>query len=264
MATYRQVYTSFWQDDFILSLTPTEKYFYLYLMTNTKTSICGIYELPRPIAVIETGLAIGKINDLLTRFETVHHKIVCSKTTNEVCITNWMKYNDNQSPRVQTAIKTALESVKDRVLIQYLYSMEAISPARVTVSVNDNALVSDIVLVSKDVKEEKSKVEIQDQVFKGYAVEDETLYNALLSFLEMRNKIKKPMTEEAKRLLCHRLDKFKNGGSNIIDVINQSILNSWQNVYELKQDFASAKPETFEEEIARRAKAIDVYMGVKQ
>jgi len=33
MAVYRQVQTAFWQDDFVLQLTPEEKYFYLYLLT---------------------------------------------------------------------------------------------------------------------------------------------------------------------------------------------------------------------------------------
>ncbi|TKI91171.1 replication protein, partial [Bacillus wiedmannii] len=38
MAVYRPVHVSFWQDSFVLDLTPEEKYFYLYLMTNSKTS----------------------------------------------------------------------------------------------------------------------------------------------------------------------------------------------------------------------------------
>ena len=37
MATYRQVHITFWQDPFIEDLEPMEKYFYLYLMTNSKT-----------------------------------------------------------------------------------------------------------------------------------------------------------------------------------------------------------------------------------
>ena len=32
MAKYRQLYTEFWSDSFVLELTPEEKYFYLYLM----------------------------------------------------------------------------------------------------------------------------------------------------------------------------------------------------------------------------------------
>lgn len=47
MAVFRQIHIDFWQDGFILDLTPEEKYFYLYLMTNSKTTQCGVYELPK-------------------------------------------------------------------------------------------------------------------------------------------------------------------------------------------------------------------------
>ena len=44
MAVYRHIHIEYWQDGFVLDLTPEEKYFYIYLMTNSKTSQCGIYE----------------------------------------------------------------------------------------------------------------------------------------------------------------------------------------------------------------------------
>ncbi|MDX1806780.1 MAG: DNA replication protein DnaD, partial [Paenisporosarcina sp.] len=45
MSKYRSVQVSFWQDAFVLDLTPEEKYFYIYLMTNSKANQIGIYEL---------------------------------------------------------------------------------------------------------------------------------------------------------------------------------------------------------------------------
>ena len=55
MAVYRHIHIDYWQDGFVLDLTPGEKYFYIYLMTNSKTSQCGIYELPKRIMETETG-----------------------------------------------------------------------------------------------------------------------------------------------------------------------------------------------------------------
>ncbi|RKH69918.1 DNA replication protein DnaD, partial [Corallococcus sp. AB032C] len=55
MAKFRQIHVDFWQDSFVIELTPEEKYFYLYLMTNSKTSQCGIYELPKKIIEMDTG-----------------------------------------------------------------------------------------------------------------------------------------------------------------------------------------------------------------
>lgn len=56
MAVYRQVHVSFWQDPWVLELTPEEKYFYLYLMTNSKTKQCGCYEISKKVMCIETAM----------------------------------------------------------------------------------------------------------------------------------------------------------------------------------------------------------------
>ena len=69
MAVYRQVHTTFWQDDFVLNLTPEEKYFYLYLMTNSKTNQLGCYEIPKKVMVFETGYNLETVEKLLKRFE---------------------------------------------------------------------------------------------------------------------------------------------------------------------------------------------------
>ena len=45
MGKHRFVNVEFWQDAFCFRPHPEEKYFY-YIMTNSKTSQCGIYELP--------------------------------------------------------------------------------------------------------------------------------------------------------------------------------------------------------------------------
>ncbi|MCY6354205.1 DnaD domain-containing protein [Clostridium sp. ZS2-4] len=55
MALYRQLQVKFLQDDFVLDLTPEENFFYAYLMTNSKTTQCGIFELPKRIIEMETG-----------------------------------------------------------------------------------------------------------------------------------------------------------------------------------------------------------------
>ncbi|MGQ0437590.1 hypothetical protein ACT4UT_04545, partial [Bacillus sp. B-TM1] len=50
MAVYRTVQVNFWQDDFVLDLTPEERYFYVYLLTCSKTTQCGIFPFPKRLA----------------------------------------------------------------------------------------------------------------------------------------------------------------------------------------------------------------------
>lgn len=60
MAIYRKIHISFWQDPFVLKLTPEEKYFYIYLMTNSKTNQLGCYEISK--AIINKGVTGLKYN----------------------------------------------------------------------------------------------------------------------------------------------------------------------------------------------------------
>ncbi|WJQ12785.1 DnaD domain protein [Geobacillus stearothermophilus] len=111
MAKYRQIHVNFWQDSFVLDLTPEEKYFYLYLMTNSKTSQCGIYELPKKVIEMETGYNRETVDKLLQRFID-YGKIKYNEATKEIFILNWAKYNMINSSKVMVCIKKELEQVK--------------------------------------------------------------------------------------------------------------------------------------------------------
>jgi len=53
-------------------------------------------------------------------------------------------------------------------------------------------------------------------------------------FVEMRKKIKKPLTDLAKKLTVNELERLKKAGNEPRAVLNQSIQRSWQGVFELK------------------------------
>lgn len=56
----------------------------------------------------------------------------------------------------------------------------------------------------------------------------------LIEFLKMRQRIKKPMTNYALNLLLKKLDKLASSADAKMDILNQSIINGWQDVYALK------------------------------
>jgi hypothetical protein len=120
MAVYRQVQTAFWQDDFVLQLTPEEKYFYLYLLTNSKTKQCGIYQLPMQVIIMETGYNQETAEKLLKRFWD-YGKIIYNTRTREIAILNWPKYNPMESPKTRACVERELKEVKDKSLIGTIY-----------------------------------------------------------------------------------------------------------------------------------------------
>lgn len=120
MAAFRKISITYWADRFIQSLTPEQKYFYLFLMTNTRTTQCGIYEMTLTQMCFETGYNSETVCKLMAFFEKTG-KIKWSKKTDEVALLNWRKYNSSDSPKVLSCIEKELKQVKNKDLIQYLY-----------------------------------------------------------------------------------------------------------------------------------------------
>jgi len=123
MAIFRKVHVSFWRDEFIEGLTPEQKYFYLYLLTNDRTTQCGIYEITIRQMCFDTGYNDETIKKLLEYFIS-KGRLMYSDSTKEIALKNWSKYNDSNSPKVRACIDKELIKVKNRVLIEYLYSID--------------------------------------------------------------------------------------------------------------------------------------------
>ncbi|OOQ92578.1 hypothetical protein BW898_23345 [Bacillus cereus] len=113
MAVYRNVQVNFWQDEFILDLTPEERYFYIYLLTGTKTKQCGIYILPKRLAELETGYSMETVEKLLNRF-VEYGKILYDAETKELFIINWLHYNPILNTNVEKCVLRELKTVKSK------------------------------------------------------------------------------------------------------------------------------------------------------
>jgi hypothetical protein len=62
-------------------------------------------------------------------------------------------------------------------------------------------------------------------------------------FRAMRNKLRKPMTPYAEKCIFSELEKLREKGYQPADVLHQSIRKSWQDVFELKQDYIKPAPQ---------------------
>ena len=120
MAVYRNVRVNFWQDEFILDLTPEERYFYIYLLTGTKTKQCGIYILPKRLAELETGYSMETVEKLLNRF-VEYGKILYDTETKELYIINWLHYNPILNTNVEKCVLRELKAVKSKEFIHMFY-----------------------------------------------------------------------------------------------------------------------------------------------
>jgi hypothetical protein len=65
----RSVDTHFWDDSYIVSLDPSEKLLFLYLLTNPLTNLAGVYEITVRRIVLDTGYNEETVLKILGRFE---------------------------------------------------------------------------------------------------------------------------------------------------------------------------------------------------
>lgn len=91
----------------------------------------------------------------------------------------------------------------------------------------------------KERKEQTKKTNF-DSIVADYT-ENEELRSTLFEFIKMRQRIRKPLTDYALRLLLKKLDKLGQTDALKVELLNQSIMNGWQDVYALKKSDTQAE-----------------------
>lgn len=119
---YRLIYGEFWCDAKIQEeMTPEDRYFYLYILTNPCTTMCGVYQITKKKMAFELGYSIESVNSLIERFINQHKLIKYNSDTRELAVKNWGKYNLNKGGKpVIDCLNKELGLVKDKTLIQYV------------------------------------------------------------------------------------------------------------------------------------------------
>lgn len=122
MAKFRMIYTEFWNDSRVVEeFTPEDKYFFLYLLTNPKTTQIGIYEITKKQMAFDIGYSRESVNALLDRFINNHKLIKYNDKTRELAIKNWGKYNLRRGGKpILDCVASELKEVKDKELIKYV------------------------------------------------------------------------------------------------------------------------------------------------
>lgn len=107
---------------------------------------------------------------------------------------------------------------------------------------SDNTVItSDNTTITKDNKVKESKVnknkvkENKSREMIETYTDNAVLVEAINAFVEMRKTIKKPMTERALKMMFNELNKLAKTDNEKISILNQSTMNCWQGLFELKR-----------------------------
>lgn len=123
--TKRVVDTNFWMSPEVLDQYSVEdKYFYLYLVTNTQSSQVGIYSIPKKVMSFETGFTAEAIEVLIDRFSNTYEKIIYDVGTQEIALTDSLKWSVLKGGKpVSDLLTKELSKIKQGELIKKIYEM---------------------------------------------------------------------------------------------------------------------------------------------
>lgn len=209
MAKIRILQTEFWQDDFTLSLTPEEKFFYSYLLTNTKSNQVGCYSCPIKVMELETGYNRETVIKLIKKFID-YEKIMYNSENSEIYIINWGKYNWNKSPNIFKCIMKEFEQIKTNQYKELIY--HDLKDMGYPIETAYKPLIStlDTLCKKEKEKEEEEKEKKQEEKSSGCDLSKDDLID-----------------DELKELI----NIFQTNGFGMISEYSATVLNDYKNMY---------------------------------
>lgn len=250
MSLFRKVHTEFWRDPRVLEeLTPEDKLFFLYLLTNPNTTQLGIYKITKKQIAFELGYSIESINILMERFENKYDFIKYNSETRELAIKMWGKYNLTRGGKPMIdCIEKELKEVKDTALVDYiLINIEKDDIKKVLVkyleNISNNDTYDDTLPNIKQEKEkEKEEEKDKDKDIDKEKVSDyEKIYEENIGVVnqivkdwikDITNKIDLELFKKAIEIVT---DKGKCNKGYVAGIINKWVDKDIKNIKALNQ-----------------------------
>jgi predicted phage replisome organizer len=105
---------------------------------------------------------------------------------------------------------------------------------------------------SNILKEKENKKEKENTIDDIISKQDEKIQSPLKEYVKMRKAIKKPITEHGLELAIAKLNRLSKNINEQIEIINLSVMNSWQGLFPLKEnEQVEPTEETKEQKIQR-------------
>jgi hypothetical protein len=97
-------------DQWFADLQPEFKLLFIYLFSNERASVCGLYEIPIRVISFETGLDVPTIKSAFEAFGKVG-KVLYDYVTGVVFVRNMFKYQGSPSPKLKPRILADIKAV---------------------------------------------------------------------------------------------------------------------------------------------------------
>ena len=119
MGGQRYIDVSFYDDAWVQELDPSEKFMYMYLLTNPLTNIAGVYKITPRRMSFDTGFNVDTIKHILHKFEDAGKVYTKGEY---IIIKNWCKHQKIESANgkvsnTKVGIDRVLSELSDEILV---------------------------------------------------------------------------------------------------------------------------------------------------
>lgn len=178
----RIVHTRFWEDEYISTLNPEGKLLFIYLLTNEKVNLTGIYEILDNRINSDTQIGFEVIHTLMHKF-TVDKKII--RWRNWVRICNHDRYNTfsgskNEIGKANELKRVPIEAIEGMDDTSIHTSMDTTLNININPNINnintENTSIDTSIPVEEKVKTKKFVKPTLEEI-KEYCAERENFVN---------------------------------------------------------------------------------------
>jgi len=112
MADYRQIHTCIWKDSWFIDLASDHKLLFIYLFSNERANLAGLYDLSLKVIAFETDLDQDTIMEALGIFATADKVLYRGGM---VWVPNLLRHNARNitSPKIQAHLRTIISNTRD-------------------------------------------------------------------------------------------------------------------------------------------------------
>jgi hypothetical protein len=118
---YRVVDTKFWSDEKVRELSSNAKLLFLYFITNQHTHLSGIYYLPFPVVLYETGLSEAQVKKGIDTL-SIPNLAYFDYKTDIVWVVNMLSYQ-GWGVKIKAAVEKQLQNLHNSYLIQRFHEL---------------------------------------------------------------------------------------------------------------------------------------------
>jgi len=119
---YRQIATNFWEDGYVVDLNNLEKTAFIFLFTNHKVNMVGIYELPDKIISSTIGATLEDLCKIKKKFENDRKYFFYNGW---IFINNFSEHNKySPAPNVVKTFLKDFNSIPQEILKYFLIDLK--------------------------------------------------------------------------------------------------------------------------------------------